>query len=271
MPQLPKNIHQRLLRIALSGTVLFWSYGFSAAQAVPVPDADTLVREEEVIDESGNGEKPERFRDKAATDSFRVSERTLPAGYADKLKKDKNFWYADADLQKEEIKEKNDDKQYVPLGRRTWVQTLLWILIIGGFAGAIMWYLAESNVGLFRKKKSPGPGSQFPDEMPEDIFSINYQQEIDKATAQGNYRVAVRLMYLRLLKELSDRHIIKYKQDKTNLDYLVQLHSTPYYRPFFRLTRHFEYSWYGHFEVEEGAYRVIAGEFNNLEHEISQH
>ena len=79
----------------------------------------------------------------------------------------------------------------------------------------------------------------------EDIFAINYQKEIDKAAQQGNYRLAVRLLFLRILKNLSQKNIIRYTQDKTNLDYLVQLHATRYYSDFFRITRNYEYSWYG--------------------------
>jgi len=84
----------------------------------------------------------------------------------------------------------------------------------------------------------------------------------------GQYRLAVRLWYLRLLKELSNREIIQYKQDKTNLDYLMQVYNTGYYSRFFRLTRHFEYSWYGHFEVDRLTYDRIASEFLQFENEI---
>jgi len=101
--------------------------------------------------------------------------------------------------------------------------------------------------------------------LPEKIFDINYQIEIDKATAQNNYRLAVRLMFLRLLKSLSERNIIQYKQDKTNLDYLMQLHPTSFYKDFLRITRNYEYSWYGKFEVSDKAYDIIKGEFDHFE------
>lgn len=203
-----------------------------------------------------------RFLEKNETDTFSVKERTLPEGYAKKLKEDKDFWYADTEVKK---KEPEQTASYIPFGQRTWVQTLLWIIIIGGFAAAIMWYLADSNVSLFRKKSPVAVSAAGADEMPEDIFAINYQKEIDKAAGQGNYRLAVRLMYLRLLKELAHKNIIQYKEDKTNLDYLMHLSSTSYYPSFFRLTRHFEYSWYGHFDVPEDAYRLIADEFGQFE------
>ena len=277
MKQTRKNKMNRAFScfLLLTAGLLLFSY-MSGAQT---PEDSIAMSVEPVIDSLGDDDEEykttepeevkERFREKSMADSFSVKERQLPAGHAENLKKDKDFWYADAVLKKkEEPKEEQDRKEYVPLGQRSWVQTLLWIIIIGGFAGAIMWYLAESNVGLFRKKRTATGGASQGDEMPEDIFAINYQKEIDRATAQGNYRLAVRMMYLRLLKELSDKNIIQYKQDRTNLDYLLQLHKTSHYPHFFRLTRHFEYSWYGHFDVEPQAYRLIAKEFDQFEKEI---
>lgn len=280
MKQIPENKMMRSFPcfVLLAAGLLLFTY-VSGAQttedsiAMSIgPVHDSLQYDEEEYKTTDPEDERERFREKAAADSFSVKERQLPAGHAEKLKKDKDFWYADAELkEKEEPAEEQDSVEYVPLGQRSWVQTLLWIIIIGGFAGAIMWYLAESNVGLFRKKRTATGAGPEGDEMPGDIFAINYQKEIDKATGQGNYRLAVRMMYLRLLKELSEKNIIQYQQDRTNLDYLLQLNPTPHYPHFFRLTRHFEYSWYGHFEVEPQAYRVIAKEFDQFEKEISVH
>ena len=106
------------------------------------------------------------------------------------------------------------------------------------------------------------------DEITEDIFAINYQKEIDKAAAQGNYRLAIRLMFLRLLKNMSEKSIIRYKQDKTNLDYLLELHPTNYYTRFFRITRNYEYSWYGQFNVSEDAYKIIRNDFDQFDKEL---
>jgi hypothetical protein len=143
----------------------------------------------------------------------------------------------------------------------------LWLVIIGGFAGFLMWYLAGSNVGLFRRKSNI-MGSEEEETVTGDIFAINYQKEIDKAAQQGNYRLAVRLMFLQLLKNLSEKNIIRYSQERTNMDYLIQLQPTRYYPDFFRITRNYEYSWYGHFTVNEEAYRIIKNDFTNFERQL---
>jgi hypothetical protein len=45
----------------------------------------------------------------------------------------------------------------------------------------------------------------------------------------------------------------------------MQLQPTAYYRDFFRVTRHYEYSWYGEFNVSADAYSIIRHEFDQFE------
>lgn len=259
-----------LLLFSVSGLEAQTTYDTLVLKEEEVQDPPPAVTEEYVDEEDDR--KEERFLPLNERDSFEVRERRLRAGYADDLKKDADFWYADAKVKKKEKKEKQEmqyDADYTPFMKRAWVQTLLWIIIVGGFAFAVLWYLVDSNVGLFRKKNVATVGNEAADEeMPEDIFAINYQKEIDKAIAQGNYRLGVRIQFLRMLKNLADKNIIQYKQGKTNLDYLMELSPKSYYPSFFRLTRHFEYSWYGHFEVGEDAYHKIATEFNQFEKQV---
>ncbi|HZI53380.1 MAG TPA: hypothetical protein VFD56_06750, partial [Chitinophagaceae bacterium] len=145
-------------------------------------------------------------------------------------------------------------------------QTLLWFIIIGGFAAFLILYLYNSNVGLFRK--SSIIAAEESDSETGDIFAINYQREIDKSVASGNYRLAVRLMFLRLLKNLSDKNIIQYKQDNTNLDYLMQLQTGGMYADFFRLTRNYEYCWYGQFEIDKEKFTVIKKDFDSFDRKL---
>lgn len=244
---------------------------FSPLSVLAQSDEDSITTIEEIKEEPSDDTDEQKvdeqyFSQLTAEDSLVIHQRHLPDDQLKKIKGQKAFWYANATIKKDK---KRNEKEYIPLLQRSWFQTLLWLVIIGGFAGALMWWLA-GNKGLFRKKNEVLATGDETGEMPEDIFAINYQREIEKAAASGNYRLAVRLMYLRLLKNLSDKNIIRYKQDKTNFDYLLQLHPTPYYKQFFRLTRHYEYSWYGHFDVAEDTYSIIRGDFDQLDREIIQ-
>ena len=216
----------------------------------------------------------------AGMDSIRL--RHLPDSFLSVLKASEDFQYGpkkkeELDLQgvKPSQEGNKTTSTYVEPHRRRerisqqqWFQTLLWILIIGGFFAFLVIWLSGSNINLFRNRGRQ-IGDDEMEENSEDIFNINYQRDIDKAAAAGNYRLAIRLMFLRSLKKMSERNIIRYKQDSTNLDYLMQISSSEYYNDFFRITRNYEYSWYGLFNVREDMYRVIRTEFDQFDRKLN--
>jgi len=91
----------------------------------------------------------------------------------------------------------------------------------------------------------------------ENIHALNFAEAIAQAEATGNRRLALRLGYLELLKQLTDRDFIAWQPDKTNQSYLHELAASyPAARPAFaELTRQFEYSWYGEAPVPAAAYQ----------------
>ncbi|WP_299589124.1 DUF4129 domain-containing protein [Mucilaginibacter sp.] len=91
----------------------------------------------------------------------------------------------------------------------------------------------------------------------ENIHEINFDAEIEKAIAQHNYRLAVRLLYLKCLKQLSDENLIKWQINKTNSAYLYELTNPRQKQIFGLLTRQFEYVWYGNFAISKQAFANI--------------
>jgi hypothetical protein len=188
-----------------------------------------------------------------------IIQRQVPDTVITSLKADDDFWYANKSI----LKTRPNQKQ--PLAKMPWFQTLLWLIIITGFAGFLIWYLSANQVGIFRKKAAVISEETGVEPGTDNIFIINYQREIDKAVRDKDFRLATRLMFLRLLKQLADKNIIHYKQDRTNLEYLQQLYSTNYYKDFFQATRNYEYSWYGKFPVSEEAFNKIRSEFDRFD------
>jgi hypothetical protein len=181
--------------------------------------------------------------------------RRIDPSKVEEVKKDKAFWYLDY---KQKQKQQATAK---PIKAERWVQNFLWGIIILAFVVILILFLANSNIRIFRKSASPMDEgeSAFDD---EDVHRINYEKELHKAISNGDLRLAVRLLYLQTLKELSERELISYKQDRTNGDYLMELFNTAYYRDFFALTRNYEYVWYGKFPVSTTAFETIRNQFS---------
>ncbi len=85
----------------------------------------------------------------------------------------------------------------------------------------------------------------------EDIFSVNIDKIISEAVAEKNYRKAVRFLYIKLLKVLTINEKIEWKPEKTNKDYKKEMKKSQYFSAFNKLTKLFEYVWYGEFELNK--------------------
>lgn len=205
---------------------------------------------------------------KGGPDSVRF--RKLPDTSLSKLKSENDFWYVDYEFDKKKKEERDTQERsgHTPLIERESFQTFLWLLIVCCFVAVLAVYLGNSNVRLFRRSSASIRNDGEGETALENIFEINYQQEIDRAVRDRNYRLATRLLFLRLLKNLSDKNIIRYQQGLTNFDYLAQLHPTRYYPDFARLTRYYEYTWYGQFEVDQERFPVIRNDFDNFDRQL---
>ncbi|MBL7737779.1 MAG: hypothetical protein JNK14_01080 [Chitinophagaceae bacterium] len=196
-----------------------------------------------------------------------IQHRQLSDSLLKRLQGDEGFWYVNYPFE-EKPTAGNPQKRNIPLSETPAFQTLLWLVIIGGFAAFVIIYLSNSNAGLFRRKSVAIAGTEEEEASTDNIFEINYQREIEKAVGKGNYRFAVRLMFLRLLRNMSEKNVIQYKPDKTNFDYLVQLHPTKHYGDFFRITRNYEYSWYGQFDIDPDKFALIKTDFDNFDNKL---
>jgi hypothetical protein len=248
--------------------LLFWVFSFINSPAQDTDSLSAVLDSAAVKEQEPDTDHPQYFDYYSAylhqDDTLQL--RTVPDSVVIKYKSDPAFCYADRSFNKKEEKQPEEDPSFLSrLFRKQWFKALTWFIIIGGFIAVLIWYLAVNDAGIFRSRpKSIDPESES-GEMPENIFEINYEKEIDKAISNADYRLAVRLLFLRLLKNCADKNIIQYKQEKTNLDYLMQLYNTSYYSHFFRLTRDYEYTWYGQFELNREKFDLIKTDFEKFD------
>lgn len=190
----------------------------------------------------------------------KADSRILSKEFVSTLKDDKAFDYVKTGLPKEKSKNRTSLPQF-NFNR-------FWLLVpIVLFAIFLLYYLYKNNLLLFRKK-SATLYTESKEDQEKDIFSIPFSEAISKALNQNNFRLAIRLQYLQILKSLSQKGIINYLPDKTNHDYLAQLRSSVYYDEFFTATRNYEYSWYGLFDIDKDKYNQIQQTFSSLQTKI---
>jgi len=143
------------------------------------------------------------------------------------------------------------------------VLTLLAILVIGFF---IYKLTGMNKAGLFKRNTGDVSGYTVSD---EDIHSINFDQAIDQAVQNGNFRLAVRLLYLQSLKKLADRNLIKWQLNKTNIAYVQELQGSLYQPVFNNLTLQFENNWYGDMPIDNAEFDTVRSQFNQFNRQFN--
>lgn len=139
--------------------------------------------------------------------------------------------------------------------------------IIGAAALALLVYvifkMAGLNIANIFNRESRNINIPYTESL-ENIHQITFEEEIEKALSQRNYRLAVRLLYLSTLKQLNDAQLIHWQIEKTNAAYLNELSDAGQRQSFGILTRQFEYVWYGDFPVDGTSF----GNINTLFHDF---
>ena len=101
-------------------------------------------------------------------------------------------------------------------------------------------------------------------EFDEDIHKINFEELIADAISKNDYRKAVRLHFLKLLKELTDKNLITWQIDKTNNDYSMELSNSKFSSQFKELALMYEYIWYGDFQLDEHNFKSSINKFKEF-------
>ena len=104
----------------------------------------------------------------------------------------------------------------------------------------------------------------------EDLHGLDFDTLIAECSERKDYRKAVRLWYLKVLKELTDRELIDWKGNKTNYDYHNELQNTHFYQPFGDVSFLYEYTWYGNFGISKTMFDSISGKFRNFSNYINR-
>jgi len=91
----------------------------------------------------------------------------------------------------------------------------------------------------------------------EDLANTDLEAILKRALVMKDHRLALRIRYLMLLKELDTLGLIKHRKDKTNMTYVLELSDKKEQLPFQKLTHIFEFIWYGDHSISEVHYSEL--------------
>lgn len=145
-----------------------------------------------------------------------------------------------------------------PLGLSgTWIQ-VLWVVF---FAIGMVFILRALRKISKRRVKEQEIEIAF-----EKLDILTPVQEVEQllrdAIARRDYPSAVRLYFLYTLQQLQGRNLIRWKKDKTNYDYLLDMRGTAFVSDFQVLVQWYDRVHYGAFRPEEQEFTQMKQRFD---------
>lgn len=102
------------------------------------------------------------------------------------------------------------------------------------------------------------------------IEQIDFEALLSKAITDKEFRLAVRYQFLLLLKKLSQRELINWHFEKTNLDYQKEIKEPRLKTGFKDLSYLYDYIWYGEQPIDEKGFLQAKVRFDSMNQIIPQ-
>lgn len=137
----------------------------------------------------------------------------------------------------------------IPDGTSKAIWDVIKTIVVIAAALLVLYWLFQSEMrGLFYKNRTSG-NNQIEELLQKSETDLDSFLKL--AIEQADYNQAVKWYYIKTLKLLTEQGVIKWRQEKTNHQYFAELNEHGIRNQFERLTNFFEYSTYGHFELNK--------------------
>jgi len=154
-----------------------------------------------------------------------------------------NYTEKETIVERKKQPESHDEDERLPWAG-SWLRFLSY-LVIGIVLFFLLYFVFRDTSFDFKQKKKIVLEADLSAPV-QNIEDIDNHALLKQYLADSNFRMAVRLYYLGLLKKLHELGIIHWKKDKTNRDYLSELFFRDYhFDEIKRLTLAYEEIWYG--------------------------
>ena len=206
------------------------------------------------------------------SDTLRQNFRSIVYDSIVAINTDKGFYYKrymDSLLRATQVKKEKPARQ-VDLGGVDFFNSvfgiLFWILAIGLFT-YLVYRLFLSNSAIFSRNRR---------NVSADVSISTEENTTDpdalvrNAIRNGNYRLAIRYLYLQVLDKLSERKAISIHPNKTNYEYVQEVRKHRFANEFASLTLKYEYVWYGEYPVDEKLFGQIQESFTQFNKNLTR-
>lgn len=224
--------------------------------SVSFKNADTTLPEpaDEYFEDESEDEKEE-------SEEKIVIYRSVPDSISDRLKKDKQFEYANDPrywIKEEEKDNRGSGFDFGSLGPV--ISFIMYCLLAAAILFVVYRLIVSNNLFYSKSPKLIKVSEDVDTELTEE----DIDKKIEQAVSTRNYRLATRFLFIKSLKKLDARGLIRFHPQATNYDYLNQVSGHSVAADFGFVTRVYEFVWYGEFDINEEQFQSTRIVFDKI-------
>ena len=186
----------------------------------------------------------------------------------DKYLADRDYEYANdpAYWKKNKIQNDTGPSLFSRLIGNKVFQWILFLLVIGVVIYGIFQLARENNFRWFSRRSEKLQVDE-PDSLLPGL--VDYDKVIRKYQAEGNYRFAIRYLFLRLIHSVADKNIIRIRESTTNSEIGRAFSGHPLASQFHYLASAYEYIYFGDFNLNKEIFDSLKSKFEIFQEKIS--
>lgn len=139
-------------------------------------------------------------------------------------------------------------------------------IVVGGLIIFLVYY-------FFLHYKGSDSGAKiemnFEDTPPSEIPKSELERRLEAALINENYREAIRIYFIFIVKDFATKDWIKWEREKTNYSYLMEMRSRPQFDLFNEVVSIYDVVWYGNYTITKSLYESVEPKFKQLLKEIN--
>ncbi len=137
----------------------------------------------------------------------------------------------------------------------------VFIIIIIGMLAYLLFMILKRVFNFFDERVKNTELKAVVENLEENIHNADFDSLLKQALSNNEFKLAVRILYLNVIKQLSDKQLIKWKKEKTNGHYVREMGTNKLGSPFAYLTLVYEQAWFSHHHVDKDKYQLISEHF----------
>lgn len=137
-------------------------------------------------------------------------------------------------------------------------------ILIGIFVIALAFLIYYMFVNRQRDGAKVGAPVELEEMHPSEIPLSELERLLKEALAKGDYRGAIRIYFIFIIRDLSDKKWISWQKEKTNFHYLREMSGKNEFDDFNRSVSYFEIIWYGKREIDSAKFEQIRPSFTRF-------